>query len=138
MKKTENYTIDFVTKAIIVSKKFLKEAGIFGSPAYNTLKDIRHDNPTFPIKVREIKKKENKNSYANLTVKNMKIFIEHCMEDERPLEERLAEFEAVQTLSKIQPSPYAYIKTWFLKTYGVEYNKYRTENDDTATEKTAA
>lgn len=81
MKKTENYTIDFATETIIVSKKFLKEAGIFGSPAYNTLKDIRRDNPSFPIVVREIKKKENKKSYRNLTVDNMKTFIQNCMED---------------------------------------------------------
>ena len=108
MKKTENYTVDFATETIIVSKKFLKEAGIFGSPAYNKLKDIRRDNPTFPIVVREIKKKENKKSYRNLTVDNMKTFIENCMEDGRPLKDRLAEFETVKALSKVQSSPYSY------------------------------
>ena len=132
MKKTENYTIDFATETIIVSKKFLKEAGIFGSPAYNTLKDIRRDNPSFPIVVREIKKKENKKSYRNLTIDNMKTFIQNCMEDGRPLEDRLAEFETVKALSKVQSSPYSYIKTWFLKTYGEEYNKYNNNQDDKA------
>ena len=129
MKKNENYTIDFATETVIVSKKFLKEAGIYGSPAYNTLKDIRRDNPTFPIVVREIKKKENKKSYRNLTVDNMKFFVQNCMEDNRPQEARLAEFEAVKALSKVQSSPYSYIKAWFLKTYGEEYNKYNNNED---------
>lgn len=133
MKKNENYEVNFTNGTIVVSKKFLKEASILGTPAYKTLLEIRRDNPGFPIVIRKIKAKENKNSYANLTVKNMKTFIEHCMDSKKPLEDRLAEFETVQTLSKIQPSPYAYIKSWFLKGYGDEYNKYR-DNEENGSE----
>ena len=36
--------------------------------------------------------------------------------------ETVAEFDRVMALSKIQAGPYAYVKTWFLKKYGEEFN----------------
>ena len=40
-------------------------------------------------------------------------FIAKC----RDAEARTARFEQVKALSKVQPSPYAYVKTWFLDNY---------------------
>lgn len=40
-------------------------------------------------------------------------FIAKC----RDAEARTARFEQVKALSKAQPSPYAYVKTWFLDNY---------------------
>ena len=126
--KKNTYEINHINGTIIMTRKFYDAACRLNTPEYKELMAIRHDNPTYKLEVREIKKAANKKTYINQTFKNMEIFIENCEDDPRPVDERLAEFERVKALSKVQASPYAYVKTWFLKTYGAEYNKYQ---DDT-------
>ena len=61
-----------------------------------------------------IRKKEGKKTYRNLNFKNMEMYIgETCGKDSA----EMAEFERVKELAKIQPGPYAYVKTWFLKKF---------------------
>lgn len=132
MKKTNAYEIKHINATIVMTKKFYDAACRLNTPEYKELMAIRRDNPTYKMEVREIKKATNKNTYRNLTVKNMKLFIEMSMDSTRPLEDRLAEFESVQGLSKAQSSPYAYLKTWFLKIYGEEYNKYNKTEEEAA------
>lgn len=129
MKKTASYEIDHIAATIYLTKAFAKEASILNTPEYQTMLAIRRDNPTYKIEEREIAKHPNKKSYRNLTVENMESFIRNSMEDKRSVEERITEFETVKELSKSQPSPYAYTKKWFLKEYGEEYNKYRTDDE---------
>lgn len=129
MKKTAAYEIDYIKGIVYGTKAFLKEASILNTPEYKTMLAIRRDNPNCSIEVREITKHPNKNSYRNLTVKNMESFIRNSIEDKRSIEDRIAEFEAVKALYKSQPSPYACTKKWFLKEYGNEYNKYRKDNE---------
>ena len=43
MKNTNRYEINYIEGKIIVTKKFLKEAGIIGSVAYEELTKVRHD-----------------------------------------------------------------------------------------------
>ena len=50
--------IEFTTKEIVVSKKFLKEANIFGSEAYNSLFQALKDFPDFTIRVKQIKRRK--------------------------------------------------------------------------------
>ena len=45
------YKIDYISETIIVTKKFLNEAAVFGTPAYSTLVMIKTDYPLFPIKM---------------------------------------------------------------------------------------
>ncbi len=132
MKKTNAYEINHINATIVMTKKFYDAACHLNTPEYKELMAIRRDNPTYKMEVREIKKATNKNTYHNLTVKNMKLFIENSMDSLGSLKERLAEFESVQKLSKAQSSPYAYMKTWFLKTYGEEYNKYNKKEEEAA------
>ena len=133
MKKIENYTFNQFDKTITLTKKFYEAASRLNTPEYKELMAIRRDNPSYKMEVREIAKAKNKKTYRNLTCENMKLFIEKSMESTRPLDERLAEYETVKALSKSQASPYAYIKAWFLTTYGEEYNKYNKTEEDTAT-----
>ena len=41
--------------------------------------------------------------------------------------EVLAEFERVQTLSKVYPGQYAFVKTWFLNRYKEVFSQEETE-----------
>ena len=133
MTKNQQYEIQHITSTIILTKSFYKAAGILNTPEYNTLMAIRAKHPTYAIELRQIKKPEKKkNSYLHLNYKHMKEFIITIEKDEATREERIAQLETVKALSKAQPGPYAYVKTWFLTTYGEEYNKYRKTEEEAA------
>ena len=110
----KNYEINYNEKAIIVTKAFLKEAGIYNSEAYNILKGLRADLPNFEIKQREIKKNNNKKTYGKLTYQRME---EYIIFVEGNKTETLKEFETVKTMATFKASPYAYTKKWFLDRY---------------------
>ena len=65
--RNNNYQIDYTQKTIIVTKRFLKEAGIIGSTAYTELASVRNDLPDFKVVQREISKKQGKKTYAAAT-----------------------------------------------------------------------
>ena len=115
MRHTHGYEINYIENTITVTKKFLKEAGVIGSPAYNELAQVRKDLPDFQIVQREIAKKPGKKAYGKLTYERMGEFI--AVQEEENAETVLAEFQRVQQLSKIQNGSYAYVKTWFLTRY---------------------
>ena len=115
MTKSQQYEVDFINSKIILTKKFYKAATTLNSPEYTTLMQLRRDNPGFAVELREIKKKEGKQSYRNLTYKHME---EYIIALEGEMSENLKELEQVKKLSKVQAGPYAYVKTWFLKKYG--------------------
>ena len=132
------YRVNHSDKTIIVSPKFMKAAGILDTPEYKTMIRIREDNPSYEIVCERNKKATKKNSYRNLTIDNMEIFIRNSQDDTRDLQTRLDEFNSVKELAKSQASKYAYIKAWFLKTYGKEYNKYAEEMDNSEDESIAS
>ena len=129
MTKSANYSIEFVTATIIITKKFYKAASVLNSPEYKEMMQLRRDNPDFTIVLREIKKKEGKKSYRNLNYENMRTFIENYETDDDARADRIKEFEKVMELSKVQNGPYAYVKTWFLKMYG---EQHKPEEDTAA------
>ena len=121
MTKSANYEINFIEETIIITKRFYKAASVITNPEYKQLIDIRRDNPTFKVVLREIKKKVGKRSYRNLTYDNMRAFITAREQDEATRAARLAQVGRVITLSKVQAGPYAYVKVWFLDLYGDEF-----------------
>lgn len=123
------YRVNHSDKTVTVSPKFMKDAGILDTPEYKTMLRIREDNPSYEIVCEGNKQATKKNSYRNLTIDNMEIFIRNSQDDPRDLKARLDEFNTVKELAKSQASKYAYIKKWFLRTYGKEYNKYAEETN---------
>ena len=114
MKTMNEYKIDVVAGTITLTKKFAKAAGVLGTREFNTFKQLRADYPDYTVQVREIAKKENKVSYANLTYDFMKTFIGMV---EGEASENIGNLAKVIELSKGQPGHYAYVKTWFLERY---------------------
>jgi len=121
------YEVDFINNKIILTKKFYKAASILNSPEYSTLIQLRAQNPGFEIVLKEIRKKEGKKSYRNLTYANMR---EYIITREGEKSETVAEFNRVIALSKVQAGPYAYVKTWFLKKYGEEFNTKEESSEE--------
>ena len=114
MKKQNEYKINHIEMTITLTKKFNKNAGIINSIEYGILKQLRADYPDYTICLREIAKKENKNSYRNLTYASMK---RHIVIFEGEGSENIRNLEKTIELSKGQPGHYAYVKAWFLKNY---------------------
>ena len=119
MKHNHNYEINYVEGKIIVTKSFLKEAGVIGSTAYTELAQVRKDYPEFTIEQRQISKKQGKKTYGSLTYKVMKEFIE--VQEEENATAVLVEFERIQQLSKAHNGQYAFVKSWFLKRYNDQF-----------------
>lgn len=47
--------IEFLTKEIVVTKKFMQEASHYGTDAYNALVQARKDLPEFTVRVKQTK-----------------------------------------------------------------------------------
>ena len=130
-----NYNIDCTLnhseKMIVVSKKFLMQAGQFNTPEFNELRKMKAAFPDYRIEERTIHKKANKTTYCALTYQQMKDFIRGC-EKETDAKERLAEFEQVIRFSKAQRASYAYVKKWFLSVYKEEFKtKAQRQREET-------
>lgn len=96
-----------------VSKKFAKNARVFGSEEYLQWKEYRKDFPKAVMVVKEIKKNPDKKTNRNMTYENMKIYIsEHANK-----EVMLKEFDRQLKISKIKKNPYCYVLSWFDKFY---------------------
>lgn len=99
-----NYNYDVLNNTLTVSEKFLKAAGKYNSAEYNVVKQLRADNPNMQIVV---EKKQQKSANKNLTFKQMESFINEVDAGKLPL------FQKVKAISRVQSSPYHYVKTWF-------------------------
>ena len=114
-----NYNYDVLNNTLTVSEKFLKAAGKYNSAEYNVVKQLRADNPNMQIVV----EKKQKSAQKNLTFKQMEGFMKVVDADKLPL------FEKVKAISRVQPSPYHYVKTWFKKQFP-HYNEQVEFDED--------
>ena len=124
MKKTNvtGYSFDPITNVVTCSDSFLKKASRLNSPEYNVLKQFRAEIPGLKIEKGE---KKNGNRPLNITFAKMEEYIKNCRDGET----RLEAFQKVKSLSKIQSSPYQYVRTWFLDNYA-NYSEQPTFDAD--------
>ena len=106
--KTSGYKFDIFTNTLTITDSFAKKAASYNSPEYNIMTKLRADNPDL-----QIVKAEKRKAHKAISFKEMENYISLCDNKEN----RLKEFKTVQALAKIQPSPYQYVKTWFLNNY---------------------
>lgn len=119
------YEVNHEQQEIVVTKAFLRKAGVIGSEAYKILTQARADYPGYEVVQREIAKSTKSRAYGKLTYENMQERIE-AEEDEDTKSKLLEEFEHVKALSKAQKAPYLFVKKWFLKKYADDFD---TEKD---------
>ena len=130
--KSKGFTIDHLKKEIIVTKTFLARASQLDTQEFDTIQNLMMILSGYKIVKRDsIKKNPNKKTYRNLTYKNMEEYIK-LMDGSFALRE----FEKVKKASSIAPSPYAYVKKWFLKNYP-EYLEIVEEVGEEAIEQAA-
>lgn len=109
--KMTGYNYDAITNTLTMTASFAKKASQLNTPEYNTVRQLRLDNPG--MKIEKAIRKTPSNQPMNATFAQMEGFITKCANSE----ERLDVFEKIKALSKIQASPYAYVRKWFLEHY---------------------
>ena len=124
MTTNRNCKINFMTKEIIVSKKFLKESGVIGSDSYQEMLRLRQELPEYKMEIREPKKPHRTKIGSKLTYEKMRNHIEVKEGKESPM---LAELEKVMKLAKCQDNPFHYTKTWFLAHYKDDFTAQDAE-----------
>ena len=107
-----NYSFDHSTNTLIANDAFMKAASRIGTPEYKTLLQLRKDFGDINYVIDNPAKKSAK-AENRITFTAMKQFISQC----RDAANRRATFDRVYELSKSQPSPYHYVKKWFLDHY---------------------
>ena len=116
MTKNSRYEINHFQAKVILTKQFAKAASILNTPEYMTLLELRRNHPDYTIELREIRKKEGKKSYRNLTYEHMEAYI--ITRDGKGSEAH-KEFEQVKKLSQVQAGPYAYDSCQMIQKVGV-------------------
>ena len=104
-----NYSYNAITNTLTVSAAFLKNAANLHSKEYEIIRTLRADHGEITIVTEE----RRKSASRAMTFKQMEMHIKQC----RDANKRLATFDRVKALSKIQRSPYNYVKTWFMDNY---------------------
>ena len=109
--KTAYYSYDPIDNTLTMSAAFAKKASQLNTPEYNIVRQLRNDNPG--MKIGKSAAKAPANRPLNITFAKMEEYIKLC----RDSKDRLEAFKKIKSLSRIQASPYKYVKTWFLNNY---------------------
>ena len=125
--KNSTPRIDRDKKTIYATKSFLIKAGQFGTTEFNTLNDMLKTLPGFKVEEEKIARNASKEAYGKLTYDVMKAFIESYETDDTKRKTMLEEYEVIKTISKTQRGAYAFVKSWFLKKYGAEFDRRKKE-----------
>ena len=97
----------------LVTKKFAKQANIFGTPEYKMWREFKKENKRARMETKNIKRNPDKKTCRNITYNNITIFIN----EQDNAESLLKEFQKQLELAKIQKSPYHYVVDWFVKRF---------------------
>lgn len=108
--KIKGYEIDFTTNTLYMNFKFAEASTEYGTPEYKLLQNIRKDLPSIKIEKRAGRNAKTCNANKRLTYKNMQDYI-MAQDNYEPL---LASFMLARIESKCAPSPYAFVRDWFV------------------------
>lgn len=114
MKTARNigYKIDYTTNTITVTKKFMEDAGIIGTPAFITMKELRQMGMTITVK-ETAPRKNNKITYAQM------VQYISCVENSTLY---MAQFNAIREEAKSKNNPYNRVLEWFNQTFPCFYD----------------
>ena len=119
------YSVNHVTRSIILTRDFAKKACIADTKEYQLLIKLRTDNPGYDIIQRTIAKKEGKRKPPSY--KQMIKYIT-CVENS---DFYMARFEAVREEAASKNGSYARILKWFRQTFPNFYvmPEYNSDNE---------
>lgn len=115
-----------------VTKKFAKQAKIFGTPEYKVWREFLNENPNAQMVVKAINKDKAKDTNRkNMTYENMRKYISV----QENAENLSVEFDKIIVESKVQISPYKYVADWFVARFpkykdGKEFQENTTAKEE--------
>ena len=111
--KIKGYEIDFTTNTLFMNYKFAEASTQYGTPEYKLLQNIKNDLPNIRIVKRAGRKTKTCNANKRLTYANMESYIK--VQDNA--DELMVAFVIAKEESKNKPSPYAFVRDWFVKQF---------------------
>lgn len=119
------YSVNHVTRSIILTRNFAKAASIPDTDQYRLLIKLRTDNPGYDIIKRTIAKKEDKRKPPSY--KQMKKYIS-CVENS---DYYMARFDAMREEAASKNGSYARVLKWFRQTFPNFYvmPEYNSDNE---------
>ncbi len=110
--RNNGYKIDYTTNTITVTKKFMEEAGVIGTSAFSTMKELRQMGMTISVK-ETAPRKNNKITYAQM------VQYISCVENSTFY---MAQFNAIREEAKSKNNPYNRVLEWFNQTFPCFYD----------------
>ena len=119
------YSVNHMTRSIILTRDFAKKASIPGTDEYRTFLTLRRDNPEYEVIQRTIAKKEGKRKPPSY--KQMKKYIS-CVENS---DYYMARFEAMCNEAASKNGSYTRVLKWFRQTFPNFYTmpEYNSDNE---------
>ena len=109
----KGYEIDFATNTLYMNYKFANAAKDVFSKEYEIYQKICNDFQNIKVIVRAGRKTKTCNANKRLTYANMESYIK--VQDNA--DELMAAFVIAKEESKNKPSPYAFVRDWFVKQF---------------------
>lgn len=121
----KGYEIDFTTNTLYMNYKFANAAKDVFSKEYEIYQKICNDFQNIKVIVRAGRKTKACNANKRLTYANMESYIK--VQDNA--DELMAAFVIAKEESKNKPSPYAFVRDWFVKQFP-NYKECKILKDD--------
>ena len=132
--EVRGYRIDFSCDTVYLNYTFAAKAmRDFLSPEAKRLKEIKEAFPSISVVVEAGRKITTARRTKRLKYENMEAYI-GTMEN---ADELLAEFEIVKLQSKVQASPYKFVRDWF-ETQFPNYREAKIFREESATKQDAS
>lgn len=113
MRKQKGYKINFEKNVLILNYRYNRLAALPGSDEYKNVRAILGDNPGMRVVVESGHRAKTPHHSRRLTYLNM----EHYIRAQDNAEELMAAFAIAKEESKKEKSPYAFVRSWFLKQF---------------------
>ena len=123
--KIKGYEIDITTNTLYMNYKFANAAKDVFSKEYEIYQKICNDFQNIKVIVRAGRKTKTCNANKRLTYANMESYIK--VQDNA--DELMAAFVIAKEESKNKPSPYAFVRDWFVKQFP-NYKECKILKDD--------
>lgn len=122
----KGYKINYTDSTIEMNLQFSKAASMYGTEEYRVVQSIIHDYPHFTLVTKRGREPKTSHQFKRLTYANMENYINAQIGSDV----YLAAFEVAKRESKSSPSPYKFVRDWFIQTFP-SYRECKTFDRET-------
>jgi len=120
-------TINYAKKAIELTSAEYKDAQQYGSDMYKQVREVRKDFPGFEVVEVKAKAKKSKNDFSDLTMKDIKVYVEkHGTDEQKEHFAFISKRQITEDGEYVEAQSFFEIKKWFLSEFS-ELKKARRE-----------